>query len=58
MPSPRKLVIRRETLRQLSEMELRFVDGAGDSGNAGTGCPVVQLVDSGNAGTGCPLVKG
>jgi hypothetical protein len=52
-----KLVIRRETLRLLSGMELRLAGGGVDSGNAGTGCPLVQLVDSGNAGTGCPLVN-
>jgi hypothetical protein len=51
-----KLVIRRETLRLLTGMELRFIGGGADSGNAGTGCPNV-LVDSGNAGTGCPLVQ-
>jgi hypothetical protein len=54
--STRKLQIRGETLRELSGMELRAIGGAADSGNAGTGCPIVQLVvvDSGNAGTGCP----
>lgn len=54
--STRKLVIRTETLRRLAHMELRAIVG-GDSGNAGTGCPVQQkLIDSGNAGTGCPRV--
>jgi hypothetical protein len=59
-----KLVIRRETLRVLGELELVRVAGgdpnavAVDTGNAGTGCPNVQAValDSGNAGTGCPNV--
>ena len=52
-----KLVLRGETLRRLTGMELRFIAGGADSGNAGTGCPIAQLVDSGNAGTGCPLVQ-
>jgi hypothetical protein len=54
-----KLVLRRETLRLLSGMELRFAGGGFDSGNAGTGCPNVQLqlLDSAGAPTGCPLVE-
>jgi hypothetical protein len=50
-----KLKVRRETLRRLDGVALRFVDGGGDSGNAGTGCPNgQQFADSAGAATGCP----
>jgi hypothetical protein len=43
-----KLAIRREALRILAGMELVRVVG---------GEPDAQQVDTGNAGTGCPLVQ-
>lgn len=42
-----KLVIRGETLRVLAELDLVRVAG---------GNPGAQQLDTGNAGTGCPLV--
>lgn len=51
-----KLVFRRETLRLLTGMEIRLVEGANQStGGAETGC-VNALVDSAGGATGCPLV--
>jgi hypothetical protein len=43
-----KLVIRRETLRVLAELELVRVAGGNQD---------AQQFDTGNAGTGCPLVQ-
>jgi hypothetical protein len=47
----------RETLRQLTRIELHLAGGALDSGGGATGCPLVQLADSAGLGTGCPLAK-
>jgi hypothetical protein len=52
-----KLVIRRETLRQLTGMEVRLAGGALDTSGGVTGCARAQQADSAGAGTGCPLVK-
>ena len=46
--SIRKLVIRRETLRELDEWELCRVAGGNQD---------AQLVDTGNAGSGCVGVQ-
>jgi hypothetical protein len=48
-----KLVIRREMLRLLTGMELRFIGGGAGTGDAGTGCPNVRLVDTGGPNRTC-----
>jgi hypothetical protein len=54
--SPVKLVFRRETLRMLTSMEIRLVEGANQrTGGAEAGC-VNALADSAGGATGCPLV--
>jgi hypothetical protein len=45
--SPLKLVIRRETVRALSQLDLVLVAAGGDA---------QEVVGTGNAGTGCPFV--
>lgn len=52
-----KLVIRRETLRVLTGMELRRAAGAVDTADGVRACPLVQVLDSEGGPTGCPLVK-
>ena len=47
--SPLKLVIRRETIRALSQLDLVRVAAGGN--------PDVQRMDTGGANTGCPLVQ-
>lgn len=46
--SPLKLMIRRETVRALSQLDLVLVAAGGN--------PDVQQMDTGNAGTGCPFI--
>ena len=58
-----KLVIHRETLRVLADMELVLVPGGNpdaelfDTGGPGTGCVNAPLLDSEGAGTGCHNIK-
>jgi hypothetical protein len=49
-----KFVIRRETVRVLSGMELVRVAGGVGTDNV---CTKVPLADSAGAGTGCPVAK-
>jgi hypothetical protein len=63
--STRKLVIRRETIRALTQLDLVLAAGGGqnaqlaDTAGAETGCPfgqrAAQLVGTADAGTGCPF---
>ena len=58
-----KLIIRRETLRVLADMDLASVPGGNpdadllDTGGPVTGCVNAPRLDSEGAGTGCPNVK-
>jgi hypothetical protein len=58
-----KLVIRRETLRLLTGMELRLAGGGNpdaqllDTGCPATGCVNVKLLDSEGPATGCVNAK-
>jgi hypothetical protein len=59
--STRKLAIRSETIRALSQLDLVLVAAANaheieGTGNAGTSCPLKLAAESGNAGTGCQIV--
>ena len=60
--STRKLAIRSETIRSLSQLDLVLVATAGanvqevGTGNAGTGCPFGNLLSDGGP-TGCPFAK-
>jgi len=47
-----RLVIRRETLRLLADLEIVRIVG-GDTANAGTGCPMPALGYTASAGTNC-----